>query len=164
MAQINQFYQTVGFHFSVEFSGLGQTDNSIDARFQSVTGLDVQFETETIKEGGENRFEHTVPSRRKYSNLTLKRGLLSPGSASEITKWCKRGFDNVIMDLLADSPIQPIDMVVNLLNEKHDVLMMWEIHHAWPVNWKMGELNAERGEVLIETIELHYNYFTFKSP
>ena len=164
MAQIDQFYQIVGFHFSVEFSGLGQNDKSIDARFQSVSGLDVQFETETIKEGGENRFEHTIPTRRKYSNLSLKRGLLSPASASEITKWCKKAFDNDFLDVFVFNPIVPIDLVVNLLNEDHQVLMMWEIHHAWPVNWKMGELNAERGEVLIETLELHYNYFTFKAP
>ncbi len=162
MAQVDQFYQTVGFHFAVEFVGLGQNDQSIDARFQSVTGLDVQFETDTIKEGGENRFEHVVPVRRKYSNLTLKRGLLSPGSASEITKWCKHAFDNLFIEIV--QPIQPINLVVSLLNENHEVLMMWEINHAWPVNWKIGELNAERSEVLIETIELHYNHFTFKAP
>lgn len=162
MAEIDQFYQTVGFHFSVEFSGLGQTDKSVDARFQSVSGLDVSFETESIKEGGENRFEHVIPSRRKYANLTLKRGLLSPKSASEVTKWCKRAFDNLFIEVY--QPIVPIDLVVNLLNEKHEVLMRWEVKHAWPTNWKMGELNAERGEVLIETLELHYNYFTFKSP
>jgi len=162
MSQIDQFYQTVGFHFSVEFTGLGLNDQSIDARFQSVTGLDVQFDTETIKEGGENRFEHVVPSRRKYSNLTLKRGLLSPKSASEVTTWCKHAFDNLFIEII--QPIKPIDLVVTLLNENHDVLMMWDVKHAWPVNWKMGELNAERSEVLIETLELHYNYFTFKAP
>lgn len=162
MAQIDQFYQTVGFHFSVEFSGLGQNDRSVDARFQSVSGLDVQFQTETIKEGGENRFEHLVPTRRSYTNLILKRGLMSPASASIVTKWCKQAFDNLFLEVV--QPIQPIDLVVNLLNDQHEVLMMWEVNHAWPISWKMGELNAERSEVLIETLELHYNRFTFKSP
>ncbi|MEO1259488.1 MAG: phage tail protein [Bacteroidota bacterium] len=162
MSEIINFHQTVGFHFAVEFAGLGQNDKSIDARFQSVAGLDVQFETEAIKEGGENRFEHVVPSRRKYSDLVLKRGLLSPSSASAVTKWCKQAFDGLFLEIV--QPIEPIDLVVTLLNENHDVLMMWEVKHAWPTNWKMGELNAERSEVLIETIELNYNYFTFKAP
>ena len=39
--------------------------------------------------------------------------------------------------------------------------MKGKIMHAWPKNWKIGELNAERGEVLIETLELNYNYFEF---
>ena len=162
MAELDQFYQTVGFHFAVEFIGLGQTNQSIDARFQSVSGLDVQMQTETIREGGENRFEHLIPTRRNYSNLVLKRGLLSPASASAVTAWCKHAFDQLFLEVV--QPIQPIDMVVNLLNEEHNVLMMWEIKHAWPVKWSFGELNAERSEVLIETLELHYNRFTFKSP
>ena len=162
MSQIDQFYQTVGFHFAVEFSGLGQTDQSVDARFQSVSGLDVQFQTETIKEGGENRFEHVVPGRKRYSNLILKRGLLSPSSASVVTGWCKNAFDQLFLEVI--QPIQPIDLVVNLLNEEHNVLMMWEVKHAWPVKWAFGELNAERSEVLLETLELHYNHFTFKAP
>ena len=35
---------------------------------------------------------------------------------------------------------------------------------CWPKGWKMGELNAEKGEILIETLELNYNRFEFKDP
>lgn len=162
MSQIDSFYQTVGFHFSVEFTGLGQNDQSVDARFQTVSGLDAEFQTETIKEGGENRFEHTIPTRRKYGPIVLKRGLLSPDSASVVTLWLKNAFDNLFFESL--QPIQPIDMVVNLLNDQHQILMKWEVKHVWPTSWKVGELNAEQSAVLIETITLNCNYFTFKKP
>lgn len=148
-------YQTVGFHFRVIFTGLGNMRKPFDVRFQSVTGLDVQLETENIKEGGENRFEHVVPTRTSYSDLVLKRGLLSPKTKSGLTSWCQRAFDNY--------DIMPINLEVHLLNESHDVMMKWEVVHAWPKNWKLGELNAERSEVLIETLELNYNYCRFKS-
>jgi phage tail-like protein len=158
-------YQTVNFLFSVVFSSNG---NAFDIRFQSVTGLDATLETETIKEGGENRFEHVIPVRRKYGPLVLKRGVLAYNE-SDITKWLKMIFDegfDYIEDLSKppeeranENNIRTIDTVqIQLLNEAHQPLMTWTVNNVWPRSWKIGELNAERGEVLIETMELNYNY------
>ncbi|TPN83952.1 phage tail protein [Aquimarina algicola] len=143
-------YQIVGFHFKVSFLNLPES-KEVDVQFQSVSGLDVQIEKEAFKEGGENRFEHSLPGRRKYTTLTLKRGILKPKD-SGLTRWCQEAFQNLV--------VEPIGKVnVELLNENHSVLMHWELSHVWPVSWKVGELNAEKGEVLIETLELNYNYF-----
>jgi len=143
-------YQMVGFHFRVRFLNLPEA-KEVDVKFQSVTGFDVQLDTEAIKEGGENRFEHAIPVRTKYTTLTLKRGMLTPKD-SGLTKWFQAAFQN--MD------VQPIAKVnIELLNEKHDVLMQWELSHVWPLRWKVAELNAERSEVLIEILEMNYNYF-----
>lgn len=166
-------HQNVGFHFNVVFLGLprsgGRADlpkstqrtpevsaavQQVDIGFQSATGLDVELETEPLKEGGENRFEHVLPGRTKYSRLTLKRGILLP-TQSAITDWCIRAFQ--------DREITPLNTVhVELLNPDHEILMVWVLSHVWPVSWKVGELNAERGEVLIETFELNYNRFQLK--
>jgi phage tail-like protein len=148
----DKFYQEVNFHFLVSFKP-NDTD-SIDTRFQSVTGLDSTLETEVVKEGGENHFEHVIPLRRKYGPLVLKRGVLGP-QASDITAWLKEAFD--------DEKIKPIGTVdILLLNPEHKALMQWTINNVWPRSWKIGELNAERGEVLIETLELNYNKLIFK--
>jgi len=139
-------YQTVNFHFKVEFN-LGKED--IDVRFQSVSGLDSTLDTETLKEGGENRFEHVMPVRRKYGPLTLKRGLIKPAD-SGISAWIKKAFD--------DEEVTPLDtVVIKLLNEEHKPLMVWTINNVWPRSWKIAELNAEQGAVLIESLELNYN-------
>ncbi|WP_161887915.1 phage tail protein [Pontibacter russatus] len=143
-------YQTVNFHFRVGFR-LGT--ETFDMRFQSVTGLDATLETESIREGGENRYEHVVPVRRKYGPLVLKRGLLSP-TESGLTAWFKEAFD--------DEKVTPIpDVDIMLLNEESQPLMYWTVNNVWPRSWKIGELNAERGEVLIETLELNYNRLLF---
>ena len=148
------FYMTVNFHFKVDFNFDAQ--DKTDIRFQSVTGLDSTLDTEPIKEGGENRFEHVLPVRRKYGPLTLKRGLLKP-SDSRLTKWLKRAFD--------DEAVEPISTVtISLLNEEHNALMHWTINNVWPRSWKIGELNAEQGAVLIETLELNYNRLLFDNP
>lgn len=146
----NTVHQIVGFHFRVFFFDLPD-EKEADIKFQSITGLDVQIDKETLKEGGENRFEHNVPGRTKYSPLTLKRGILTPED-SGLTIWLQKAFQDMVI-----TPLSRID--VELLNENHDILMQWELSHVWPVSWKVGELNAERGEVLLETLELNYNYF-----
>jgi len=149
----DSLYQTVNFHFKVEFS---VNQKEIDVRFQSVSGLDVTMDTEQIKEGGENRFEHVVPVRRKAGPLVLKRGLLKP-SDSGITAWLQKAFD------LED--VQTIDTVtIKLLNEEHKPLMLWTVNNVWPRSWKMSELNAEQGAVLIETLELNYNRLLLSEP
>jgi len=145
-------YFPANFHFEVSFLGVGGTTGE-DIKFQSVSGLDAQISTETIKEGGENRFEHVVPVRANYSGLVLKRGILLP-SQSGITQWCKKAFEEL--------KFEPSDLLVTLLNEQHEPLLKWKIIHAWPKSWKIGELNAEKGEVLIETLELSYNYYIFQ--
>ncbi|HTE22907.1 phage tail protein [Flavitalea sp.] len=147
----DEFYQLPGFHFRVCFSP--DDTESFDTRFQSVTGLDSTIETETVKEGGENRFEHVIPVRRKYGPLILKRGVLL-SSESGVTKWLNLAFQDQIV-----IPIGIVD--IQLLDEEHNPLLQWTVNNVWPRSWKIGELNAERGEVLIETLELNYNYISF---
>ncbi len=98
------YYHPVNFHFQVTFEGLKET--ALDIRFQSVSGLSVELETEAIKEGGVNRYEHILPVRRKYSDLVLKRGILKPKD-SAVTKWCKNAFDKF--------EVLPITIMVSLL-------------------------------------------------
>jgi phage tail-like protein len=144
-------YQNVNFHFSVLFD-LPEA-KSVDVRFQSVTGLDSTIDTETIREGGENRFEHVLPTRRKYGPLVLKRGLLGPDS-SGVTTWLKETFD--------DEKYRTLPTVhIYLLGETHKRILHWTINNVWPRSWRIGELNAERGEVLLETLELNYNRLIF---
>src|SRR6185437_2164316 len=147
-------YQTVNFHFKVDFNFDAQ--DKTDIRFQSVTGLDSTLDTEQIKEGGENRFEHVLPVRRKYGPLTLKRGLLKQ-TDSKLTQWLKQAFDD---EVVVPRPA----VTISLLDEQHNALMHWTINNVWPRSWKIGELNAEQGAVLIETLELNYNRLLFDNP
>ena len=142
------YYPPVGFHFKVEFTGLDKNDN--DTRFQAVTGLGVEYETETVKEGGENRFEHTLPVRTKYTDLTLKRGMLLPDS--KVFEWCMKAFQ--------DREFTLSDIIITLLNEEHEPIRTWNVVGAWPKKWSVTELNAENSAVVVESLDLRYQYFT----
>jgi phage tail-like protein len=142
-------YPPVGFHFKVEFTGI--STKTTDIQFQSVAGLSVDIETEEFAEGGENRFKHKFPVRTKFPNLVLKRAMVTN---SELISWCKDAIENFVFD--------PIDLTVDLLNEEHKTVLSWNVVHAYPVKWSVSDLNAEESSVVIETIELAYNYFRLK--
>lgn len=145
------YYPPVGFHFRVEFSDISKNDN--DTRFQSVTGLSVEYDMETFKEGGENRFEHSLPVRTKYPDLVLKRGYLVSGS--DIFKWCKKAFQQ--------REFQPANLIISLLNENHEPLKTWNVVGAWPKKWSVSDFNAESSAIVIETLELRYQFFTIQN-
>ena len=144
---MTQFYPPVGFHFKVEFSGLKKQD--IDVHFQSVSGLSVDMQTESVKEGGQNKFEHTLPVRSKYQNLILKRGLAKD---SNLIRWCRNSIENLAID--------PVNLTVTLLNQEHLALISWNVVYAWPVKWSVSDFDAMQGKLVIETLELNYNYFS----
>lgn len=139
------YYPPVGFHFKVEFLNIG---NDNDARFQSVSGLNMESDVETIKEGGQNLFEHKLPGRSKFSDLTLKRGLLLD---SEVIKWIKNA--------LYDREYELVDMNISLLNNEHQPLFTWQVFRAWPKKWNISDLNASENSIMVETMEIVYSYF-----
>ena len=140
------YHPPVGFSFKVEFEDMPTSND--DNSFQSVSGLSVDLETEEIAEGGENRFKHKIPVRSKYPNLVLKRGMLVN---SEVIKWCKKALENF--------EIQPVNINVMLLGEDQQTIQTWNVVHAYPIKWNVGDFNAEESKLVIETLELTYNYF-----
>lgn len=144
------YYPPTGFHFRVEFLSNQFTAN--DIRFQEVDGLSVTVETEDYKEGGENRFTHSLPVRTKYADLKLKRGLLVDSGISEWVKAALEKFD-----------FEPLDLIVTLLNEEHVPMASWNIVNAIPVEWTIAPFNAEESKVVIESLTLKYQYFNMRN-
>ena len=142
------YYPPVGFHFRVEFRFLPPDSN--DARFQEVSGLSSEVGVEEVIEGGENRFTHRLPTRAKYGNLILKRGYLTN---SDLVKWCKDAIENL--------QFKPTTVDVTLLNENHEPLKeTFSFVRVWPVKWSVSDFKAQENALVVETLELAYNYFT----
>jgi phage tail-like protein len=140
------YYPPLSFYFKVEFPSISKNTN--DSSFQSISGLSVEFDVDSVKEGGENSFEHKLPIRTKSTDLVLKRGLLTN---SEVIQWCRDAFENMIF--------QPTDVLVKLLNEKGEPLRTWNVVHAWPRKWTISDFSSTDNAVVVETLELSYHYF-----
>jgi phage tail-like protein len=140
------YYPPWGFYYRVEFEGSRKPD---EARFQSASGLGVEYDTEEYKEGGENRFTHKLPVRTKYSDLVLKRGMLA---GSETVGW--------FLDAFRERIFTPKAVTVILMNEQGEPLRTWNVVHAVPKKWTVSDFNANENSIVVETLELTYQYFT----
>lgn len=145
---MSDYYPPWGFYYQVKF-GISQNKN--DARFQTVSGLSVEYDMEEYKEGGENRFVHKLPVRTKYADLVLKRGMLTD---SEVIRWFLNAF--------RDREIKPAEVSIILMNEKGEPLRTWNVVNAIPRKWVISDLNASENSVVIETMEFSYRYFTIQ--
>ena len=138
-------YPPVGFSFWVSF---GISDSPADVAFQDVSGIGMELQTEDVAEGGENRFTQKLPTRSAYTPLILKRGL---AVQSQLTDWVRNAIENL--------EIKPATVLVALLNDKKEPVIAWQFLNAYPLKWSVSNFNAENSSVVIETLELYYQYF-----
>jgi phage tail-like protein len=144
-------YPQTGFHFLVVFELFPQLPN--DFRFQEVSGLNATMEMEALKEGGENRFVHQLPGRTSYTELVLKRGRIMGSFALQ---WCRNAIENF--------EFKPTNILISLLDENHLPLYNWYVINAIPKKLEVSSFNAERSEIVIETMTLSYQYFKYYDP
>jgi phage tail-like protein len=141
------YYPPVGFHFKVEVLGVDPVDN--DVRFSDVSGLSVEMDAEEIAEGGENRFLQKYPVKSKYSELILKRGLLPDSGIVGWIRQCLEEFD-----------IKPKNIDVKLLNAEHEPLVTWHVVNAYPTKWSVSDFSSTGNEVVVESLQFFYQYFS----
>ncbi len=147
------FYPMVGFYFKVTFDNIS---NSVDSKFREVSGITMETEGgEQIKEGGQNMFSYQLPGRTKYSDLELKRGLLSP--SSELGDWCKESIQNDYT-----KKIKLRDVYLKLMNEKGNAVMTWQFYNAYPKKMDVSGFNSTStgdSAIVVQSITLAYEYF-----
>ncbi len=144
----------VAFYFMVKFN---DASGSWEVPFKAVSGIKSGMDPEEVKEGGENRFIHKLPTRIKFDNLVLKSAVEKLDSP--LIKWCKETLESDFR-----MPFSTKNISVMLLNEEGNALMQWYFENAYPIRWEIDGFDSAKNEVAIETIELCYSYFTRNGP
>jgi phage tail-like protein len=134
----------IGMRFGVLFLAAGVIPNPLDIRFQKVSGLSAEVETEPLSEGGQNLYTQTLPKGIKYNNLVLERGMVI-GSPLNLEF-------NATMSLFK---FATSNVLVTLLGEDKLPRAAWLFIKAYPVKWSTSDLNSEP-ELVIDTMELAY--------
>ncbi len=131
------------YHFSVDWGG-GRIG------FMEVSGLDIEIEAVSFREGSspEDSFRK-MPGLRKYSNITLKRGIIK--GDNDFFAW---------VNTKGIGTIEKRDITISLLNENHEPVVSWRVINAFPVKYSGPVLNAESSEIAIETLELTHEGLT----
>ena len=135
----------LGFRFGVLFFAGGAIPNPLDIMFQKVSGLGSTVETTPLEEGGQNLYTQSLPTKIKYDNLVLQRGLVV-GSPLVIEF-------NVTMSKFKFSPS---NVLVTLLDNTRIPIAGWLFMNAYPVKWSVSDLDADANSVVIEHMELTY--------
>ena len=73
-------------------------------------------------------------------------------TGSEIIAW--------FLDAFRERAIEPKSINVVLMNEQSEPLRTWNVVHAVPRKWSVSDLNANENSLVIETLELSYQYFS----
>lgn len=134
--------------FGVFFFAGGLIPNPIDFKFQRVSGLSTEIQTETVNEGGQNLFSHRLPTKVSYNNLVLERGYTigSPLNIEFNVAFSKFKF-------------YPSNVLVTVFNDIGVPVGAWLYLKAYPVKWTLSDLDAHSNSVAVDTMELAYKSF-----
>jgi phage tail-like protein len=149
------YYPPPGFYFRVTVLGVGAVAaelSGVDASFQEVSGIEARWDTEDVVEGGENRFVHRLPRPARYSDLVLKRGVVT--RASFFAEWAGAQIGSRL-----SLPIVTQNLMVTLLNPNAIPLVAWVFVNAWPLKWEISRLDSMSNEIATESMEFAYSWF-----
>ena len=136
-------------HFMVTFLGIPDVVGGIG--FTEVTGLGTSLEVEPLTEGGNTYYTYQLPVRTKNEKLVLKRGKADI-PLSPLIMWAEAA--------LYQFEFFPLEVQVFLLNDLHIPIKGWYFSKAIPTKIDYSGINAMSQAVVIETLELSYQYST----
>ena len=123
--------------FTVELGGIDV------AGFSEVSGLGAEVAVIEYRDGADvTNTVRKIPGLAKYSNVTLKRGIVR---SDALWSW--------IQQALRGSP-ERRDVAIRLLNQEREPVWSARLANAWPRRYEGPVLNASGNEVAIETLEL----------
>jgi phage tail-like protein len=142
MADIKQ-YPLPTFHFTVDWNGSR-------VGFSEVTGLTQENQAIEYRDGSFPEYSSIkMPGLRKFSNVTLKRGVLK--GDNEFFNW---------LNTVQMNKVERRNITVSLRDEKQNPVMVWNISNAFPVKVEGPQLKAQTNEVAIESIEIAHEGLT----
>jgi phage tail-like protein len=126
----------LALNFSVEIDGVSV------AHFAEMSGLDVTIDVIEYRNGSEDTAVRKLPGLTKYSNITLKRGIVGDLS---LWQW---------LNTVRQGAAERRNGVIALLDERREPVLRIRFHRGWPCKWQGPALNARSNEVAIETLEI----------
>jgi len=112
--------------------------------FSECSGLDMTLDIEEYREGGNNGTVLKFPSRVKWGNITLKKGV---------------GFSTALWDWhysFAEGKGKRRDGLITLLNDLHLPNNIWYFSRGLPMRYTGPVMNAAQSNVAIEAIEISH--------
>ncbi len=119
------------------------TVENMRAGFSEVGGLATETDIIEYREGPDDITVRKIPGKRKYTNISLKRGYTPDGR--DLWAWRKT---------VMDGKTQRKGGTITLLDESRKPALTWEFSEGWPSKWAGPAMNAKNNEIAIEEFEI----------
>ncbi len=132
-----------GYNFKLEIDGISRNG------FRECSGLDTTSDPIDYREGTDKVYTaHKLPGLVKYTNITLKGGIVEDHS---LWDWRKKTIDG---------KTERKNGSIVLMNEDGEEKLRWNFVDGWPTKWTGPSFNATANEVAVETLEIVHEGFT----
>ncbi len=138
---------------------LFEVDGATIGLFGEIHGLEVNVDTVSYAEGGENGFVHKLPGRLTWPNIVLKRGITNSDALfSWVNKTAGPAFESNTDKLTRSTA------AITLVGTDGTRLRSWTIQGAFAVRWSGPKLSVDNGgEGATEELEVAHHGFTSKT-
>jgi phage tail-like protein len=117
-------------------------------RFRECSGIAVEVETKDYMEGGNNDWVHKLPTRVKYPNVVLKRGITHE---SALLDWFNKAH--------TDYPANFQELTIEMRGPGGVTVRAWSFMDAYPIKWTGPNMNASSNQIATETLEMVHKGF-----
>jgi len=137
-------YMVPAFHFRVLFAGLDDLTEQ-DSSFESVTGIHGMVADKNTGMPHQDEKNTTTV----FQPVVLRRAVMLPGQ-SALREWALTCLNGNIQD-----PIREVK--IEVLNEEHSPVLVVVLKNVYVKTWALGELHAQKSNLLMEEISLGYH-------
>jgi phage tail-like protein len=131
-----------GYNFEVIVTGISDDGKAVRGSFAEASGLEVAQDPIEYRNGSEDITVRKLPGLKKFTNITLKRGI-----TGDLAFW------NWIVEGMNGTVVRTEGSIL-LLNENRQEVMRWNFKRGWPCKFSGPGLNAKNNEIAMETVEI----------
>lgn len=137
MATASRNDPLASFNFIVSIDG-------VVIGFSEVGGLSTETDIIEYRNGEEDITVRKIPGKRKYANLSFKRGYCPDGAKTLYA----------LRKLVIEGKTKRVSGTITLLDEGRKPALVWRFFEAWPSKWAGPAFNAKNNDIAIEELEL----------
>ncbi|MGI9301128.1 MAG: phage tail protein [Gammaproteobacteria bacterium] len=131
-----------GYNFVVTINGVSDDGNAVRAGCNEVSGLETEVTPVEYRNGNEDITVRKIPGLKKFTNITLKRGM-----TGDLAFW------NWIRGAMKGQ-VQRAQGNIVMQDENQQEVLRWNFNRGWPCKFTGPGYNAANNETAFETIEI----------
>ena len=131
-----------GYNFELVVTGVSGDGQAVRGFFAEASGLEMDMPPIEYRNGSEDITVRKAPGLKKFTNITLKRGVTGDRA---FWNWIVEGMNGLV---------RRTEGSVVLRNENREEVMRWTFRRGWPCKWTGPGLNAKNNEIAMETVEI----------